>query len=220
MVRGVLVVAAVWALLSVGSAQAVAVPWVNGDFELGPELSHQTWTHADSTTFEDADGDGDLEAKLNGCAAGDIQLARGLSKGPVPATSHVTFDLEQGGLTFYSFRMILASAGEPGAYANNLLNAAGPDVPTYDDAYWFDDQVLAWEYTPGEVLDVLDAGSYDFDPVDAIAFNIDGWDDMTAEERTQFLSTAVHASLVIYGCADPDAGATLDNFAWDVPTPL
>ena len=213
-----MVVAAIWVLLAVGSAQATPLPWVNGDFELGDTLSDATWSRAESTTFEDADGDGDMEAKLVGCAAGDIQLARGLSKGPVPATSHVTFDVEEGELTFYSFRMILASVDDPGAWANNLLNAAGPDLPTYNDDYWFDDQVLVWEYV--ENTDVL-TGAVDFDPVDATAFNIDGWDAMTDEQRTEFLSTAVHATLVIYGCADGfDGGATLDNFAWDVALPL
>lgn len=195
-------------VLQSGSAQAVTVPWINGDFELGDA----TWTYASTTTFEDADEDGDLEASLVGCGDGGYLISRGATKGDVPATSHLTFEVEQGALDFYSFRMIIVSPEDPEAWANNLLNLS-TDLPTYDDDYWFDDQVLAWEdwQASGPL-----SGSVDLDPVDANAYNIDGWDAMSDAERTAFLSTSLHMTLVAYGCATGSEGTTLDNFAWSL----
>lgn len=208
-VRASVIVAAIAIMGSSTGARAVDVPWVNGDFELGG----LTWTAPGSTSFVDADGDGDVEAKLTGCGEGSWQLSRGATKGIVPATSHLKFEIEEGSLDFYSFRMIILSGEDPGAWANNLLNLS-TDLPTYDDDYWFDDQVLAWEDYPstGPI-----SGAIDLDPLQATAFNIDGWGEMGAAERASFLSTALHMTIVMYGCAAGfDGGATLDDFTWGI----
>lgn len=200
----VLAVLVVWG--GAAPAGALTVPWANGDFELGG----LTWTAPASTSYVDADGDGDVEAKLSGCGEGSWQISRGLTKGDVPATTHMTFDVEKGQLEFFSFRMILLSATDPEPWANNLLNL-DPSLPTYDVNYWFDDQVLAWENWQDGPL----TGHVDLDPVEANAYNIPGWDTMSRDERTAFLSTALHMTIVVYGCATGyDGGATLDNVAW------
>lgn len=175
------------------------VAFVNGDFSHGGAL----WTVGVDASVADADGDDDLEAVLDGCGFGDIRLARGLSMGPMPATTKLAFDVETGSLTWYSIRVILANAEDPEPYANNLygLDATGTLQPD-----WFDDDVLAWEGS-GPV-----SGSLVLDPVDAIAFNIDGWAGMTGAERAEELSTYAYATLVVYGCGP----ATLDDFAWVV----
>ena len=202
---------AVAAMLARGSAApagALTLPWVNGDFALGD----LTWSAPASTSFVDADGDSDLEAKMNGCGDGSWQISRGATKGDVPATTHLTFDIEQGRLEFYSLRMIIVSVTDPGRWANNLLNV-DPALPTYDNQYWFDDQVLAWENWQAGPL----TGHVDLNPIDANAYNIPGWTTMSAAERTAFLSTSLHMTLVVYGCAAGyDGGATLDNVAWEI----
>lgn len=177
----------------VATVHATPVAWVNGGFELGGAA----WNAYEGTSFADADGDGDVEAVLDACV-GQPGLSRGISKGVVPATTPLAFNIESGGLV-YSIGMILLDATGPEPYINNF----DPLAPE-----WFDDQVLYWnEWTPQTGAAVLD-------PVEADqGVNIAGWADMDADERRARLSTMTHMTMVMYTCAE---GATVDDFAWVV----
>lgn len=178
-------------------AGATPVPWVNGDFELGG----QAWSAGPGTSFADADGDGDLEAVLNACI-GDFGLSRGISKGVVPATTPLSFEIETGSVV-YAIGMILADATDPEPYANNLF-ANDPTGTLEPD--WFDDQVLYWnEWSP-------QSGTVTLDPVEADqGVNIAGWDGMDADARRARLATMTHMTIVMYTCA---SGATIDDVVW------
>lgn len=192
------------ALLTVPLASAASVPWVNGGFEAGDA----TWTLADTTTVTDADDDGDQEALLQGSGQGTFQIARGLTKGPMSATTPLSFAVEKGSFDYVAL-MVLVDATDPEPYVNNLfyLDPTGTLEPD-----WFDDQILAWK-TDGAT------GSQVLDPLDADAKNIDGWDEMSEEERRLELASYAHASLVVYGTAYGfEGGATLDDFAWETPS--
>lgn len=191
-------------LLVANSASAAAMPWINGDFALGG----QTWTAPAATTFVDADGDGDMEAFLHGAGDGTWQLSRGITKLPMPGRLAWSFDVEQGAFGVYSFRMIMLRLEDPEPYANNLfsLDPTGTLQPD-----WFDDQVLDWS---GSSL----SGHVVLDPVAADAYGIPGWAGMSADQRTQALSTFTHMTIVMYGYTGGfQGGATLDNFAWELP---
>lgn len=197
-----LALAIVMATLVAMPAAATSVPWANGGFEAG----EATWTLADATTVTDADDDGDQEALLQGSGDGTFQIARGSTKGPMPATTPLSFAIEEGAFD-YNIRMVLVDAKDPQPYLNNLffLDPTGTVEPD-----WFDDQILIWN-SEGAL-----SGEQVLDPLEADAANIDGWQQMSEDERRQELATYVHASMVVYGVAEGyDGGATLDDFAWE-----
>lgn len=193
--RIVVLMLATLTLAGAGSA-ATPVGWINGDFELGG----QTWTVGPGTSFGDADADGDQEAILTACI-GDFGLARGASKGVLPATTPLTFEIETGSL-LYDIRMIVVDAQDPQPWANNLFAS---DVTGTLEPDWFDDQVLIWnEWTP-------QSGAVVLDPLEADAVNIDGWNDMDADARSARLGSMLHMTVVMYACT---SGATIDDVAW------
>ncbi len=189
--------AALLVAIALTTSAQTSLPWPNGGFELGGA----SWTYPASTTFADHDDDGDQEAHFLGAGSGTWQLSIGASKTVVPATTPLSFDIEQGSLVM-DFRMILLCADDPEPYYNNL----GPDPD------WFDDHVLSW--TNGWAAA---SGTMVLDPVEAQGINLAGWDSMTPEERTQRLSSCFHLTLVMYGVASGfEGGATVDDFAWEL----
>lgn len=183
------------------AATPLALPWPNGDFELG----NASWTLASTTSVGDVDGDGDQEASWSGCGDGTWQMSRGVTKGVVPATTSLSFDVESGQIDAMDVRMILFDAQNADPYVNNLYayDVTGTLAPD-----WFDDQVLYWNsWTPV-------TGTVTLDPLAAHAVNIPGWDAMSAAEREAKLSTMTHMTMVMYGCTA--GGAGLDDFAWVV----
>lgn len=170
----------------------VPVPWVNGDFELGGT----GWAAYSANSYQDANGDGDNELVVRTCAESGIAMSRSFSMGTVPASTSLAFDVQVGELDIYDVRMILADANDPMAFANGWVGGN-----------WLDDQVLAW-WSYSTPL----SGPVVLDPVDAHAYNVDGWADMSDAEREARLNQAVHAILVIYACAYDEAA--LDDFRW------
>lgn len=186
---------------SVNVGAQVPAGWPNGDFELGDAA----WSFPASTTFGDFDGDNDFEAHLLGSGDGTWQISRGATKTDVPATTSLSFDIEQG-VVVYDVRMILLSAEDPEPWVNNLYSL-DPTQTLQPD--WFDDQVLSWTNWAGA------SGHVVLNPVEANAYNIPGWDAMSADERAAELASYFHMTIVFYGVASGFVGgATLDNFAW------
>ena len=187
------------AIALVATAGAESMPWVNGGFELG----QGTWSIASTNSVADHDGDGDMEASVAACGDGTWQMAIGLSKGVAPGTASIAFEVESGQIDFWDIRVIMADSAEPEAWANNAF-AYDPTGTLAPD--WFDDQVLSW-YSWSTPL----SGSVVLDPVDAIAYNIPDWDQMSEAEREARLAGMAYATFVMYACT---SSATVDDFGF------
>lgn len=207
--RVCLLLAIVLAIGATAPAATLTVPWIDGDFDIAPDVSTLLWGAASTTTFGDADGSGDSEAKVVGNGDGTYLMSRELTMPSLPGIFSIELDIETGSLSNSSFRMILLDLHDPESTANNLLNLV---EPLYDVNYYFDDPVLDW--ASAEPI----SGHIVLNPAEANAYNIPGWDTMTAAQRTEYVTASVHVALVMYGTVtgDATATATLDNFVWSI----